>query len=38
MGKCLHVGVLDGEAVVEPEVGTVQGSVLSPWLGNVSLH
>jgi hypothetical protein len=32
------VGVLDGEAVVEPELGTVQGSVLSPLLGNVSLH
>ena len=30
IGKCLHVGVLDGEAVVEPELGTVQGAVLSP--------
>ena len=38
IGKCLHVGVLDGEAVLEPEVGTVQGSVLSPLLGNVYLH
>jgi RNA-directed DNA polymerase len=38
IGKCLHVGVLDGGAVVEPEVGTVQGSVLSPLLGNISLH
>lgn len=38
IGKCLHVGVLDGEAVVEPELGTVQGSVLSPVLGNVYLH
>jgi group II intron reverse transcriptase/maturase len=38
IGKCLHVGVLDGEAVVEPELGTVQGSVLSPLLGNVYLH
>src|SRR2546427_9600958 len=38
MGKCLHVGGLDGEAYVEPEVGTAQGSVLSPLLGNVSLH
>ena len=37
IGKCLHVGVLDGEAVVEPEVGTVQGSVLSPLLGNIYL-
>ena len=38
IGKCLHVGVLDGEAVVEPELGTVQGSVLSPLLGTVYLH
>jgi group II intron reverse transcriptase/maturase len=38
IGKCLHVGVLDGEAVVEPELGTTQGSVLSPLLGNVYLH
>src|SRR4029434_9060122 len=38
IGKCLHVGVLDGEAVLEPELGTVQGSVLSPFLGNVYLH
>jgi group II intron reverse transcriptase/maturase len=37
IGKCLHVGVLDGEAVVEPELGTVQGSVLSPLLGNIYL-
>jgi RNA-directed DNA polymerase len=38
IGKCLHVGVLDGEAYGEPELGTVQGSVLSPLLGNVYLH
>jgi RNA-directed DNA polymerase len=38
IGKCLHVGVLDGEVVVEPELGTVQGSVLSPLLGNIYLH
>jgi RNA-directed DNA polymerase len=38
IGKCLHVGVLDGEAVLEPELGTTQGSVLSPLLGNVYLH
>jgi group II intron reverse transcriptase/maturase len=29
VGKCLHVGVLDGEEYTEPEVGTTQGSVLS---------
>mgnify|MGYP001250093970 FL=1 len=38
IGKCLHVGVLDGEAYQEPDVGTAQGSVLSPLLGNVYLH
>jgi group II intron reverse transcriptase/maturase len=38
IGKCLHVGVLDGEGFSEPEEGTVQGSVLSPLLGNVYLH
>ena len=38
IGKCLHVGVLDGEDFSEPEEGTVQGSVLSPLLGNVYLH
>jgi group II intron reverse transcriptase/maturase len=38
MGKCLHVGVLDGETIVEPELGTAQGSVLSPLLGNVYWH
>lgn len=38
IGKCLHVGVLDGEAFTEPSEGTVQGSTLSPLLGNVYLH
>ena len=38
IGKCLHVGVLDGETIVEPERGTAQGSVLSALLGNVYLH
>jgi group II intron reverse transcriptase/maturase len=38
VGKCLHVGVLDGEEYTEPESGTTQGSVLSPLLGNVYLH
>ncbi len=38
IGKCLHVGVLDGEEFSTSETGTVQGSVLSPLLGNVYLH
>jgi group II intron reverse transcriptase/maturase len=38
IGKCLHVGVLEGESLSEPELGTVQGSVLSPLMGNVYLH
>jgi RNA-directed DNA polymerase len=38
VGKCLHVGVLEGSDYSEPEVGTAQGSVLSPLLGNVYLH
>ena len=38
VGKCLRVGVLDGEQRTEPERGTAQGSGLSPLLGNVYLH
>ena len=38
VGKCLHVGVLDGEEFTEPSVGTAQGSTLSPLLGNAYLH
>ena len=38
IGKCLHVGVLDGVDYSTPDMGTVQGSALSPLLGNVYLH
>jgi RNA-directed DNA polymerase len=38
VGKCLHVGVLDGERYLESDEGTAQGSSLSPLLGNVYLH
>ncbi len=38
IAKCLHVGVLDGEEYSAPDEGTVQGSSLSPLLGNVYLH
>lgn len=38
VGKCMHVGVLDGAEYSVPEDGTTQGSVLSPLLGNIFLH
>jgi len=38
VGKCLHVGVLDGAEFHTPEDGTAQGSILSPLLGNIYLH
>lgn len=38
IGKCLRVGILDGEQYSEPEQGATQGSVLSPLLGNIYLH
>ncbi|HEU0035736.1 MAG TPA: reverse transcriptase domain-containing protein [Kofleriaceae bacterium] len=38
VGKCLHVGILDGGEFLEPSEGTAQGSSLSPLLGNVYLH
>ena len=38
IGKCLHVGVLEGVELSTLETGTAQGSVLSPLLGNVYLH
>ena len=38
LGKCLHVGVLDGEQFIKPGEGTAQGSIVSPMFGNVYLH
>ena len=38
VGKCLHVGLLEGEQYRTPAQGTAQGSVLSPLLGNIYLH
>ena len=38
IGKCLHVGVLDGLELSRSESGTAHGSVLSPLLGDVYLY
>lgn len=38
IGKCPHVGTLDGARYSTPETGATQGSVLSPLLGNIYLH
>jgi len=38
IGKCLHMGVLDGGEFSRPEEGTAQGSSISPMFGNVYLH
>ena len=38
VGKCLHVGILDGDEYSVSDEGTAQGSSLSPLLGNVYLH
>lgn len=38
VGKCLHVGILDGAEFSRPDKGATQGSVLSPLLGNIYLH
>ena len=38
IAKCLHVGVLDGGNFNRPDEGTVQGSIISPILGNIYLH
>jgi RNA-directed DNA polymerase len=38
IGKLLRVGVLDGGEYSTPDLGTAQGSGLSPLLGNVYLH
>lgn len=38
IGKCLKVGVLENGEVTTPEIGTAQGSTLSPLLANIYLH
>ena len=38
IGKLLRVGVLDGADYSTSDLGTAQGSILSPLLGNIYLH
>jgi len=38
VGKCLNVGILDGAQYSASDTGAVQGSSLSPLLGNIYLH
>ena len=38
IGKWLNAGVLEGEELFYPELGTPQGGVVSPTLANIFLH
>ncbi|MFH1843200.1 MAG: reverse transcriptase/maturase family protein [bacterium] len=38
IAKSLHVDVLEGGSFSRPDEGTVQGSIISPLLGNLYLH
>jgi RNA-directed DNA polymerase len=36
--KWLKAGVLEGDVIIEPDSGVIQGAVISPLLSNVFLH
>lgn len=38
IGKWMRAGVMEGQVLSYPEVGTPQGGVISPWISNVYLH
>ena len=38
MGKWLHAGVTEDDALLVTTKGTPQGAVISPWMANVYLH
>ena len=38
IGKWLNAGVLEGESLTYPDLGTPQGGVVSPILANIFLH